>query len=178
MDYADLSAPDGTQNNMGGTTSRILFAPLTDFDAIEKPIAVPVTLADLVSIVDPHTFVVTKGFLQAYATEDSGKLETKIQGERDGKSFRQEGEFFFPGSEAEAHGLAAQAKNDKFILMVESPDSETKGYLQVGTEMFPASIDPEFSTGTNASGRRGYIFKYSAMTDKQYVYTAAITLKP
>jgi hypothetical protein len=178
MEYEDLTAPDGTKNNMGGATSRFLFAPLTDFLLIKTPIAVPVTLGDLVKIVDPHTFDVGKGFLRAYCTEDRGKYELKSQGDRDGKSFRGEGEFFFPGNLADAHGLADQAKNDKFIGLMEVPDSADNGYLQMGNEMFPMSIDPEFTIGTNASGTRGYLFKFSFNTDKQYLYTGTVTLKP
>lgn len=178
MDYENLDAPDGTADNMGGTTQRIYFAPLSTFLAIQKPIAVPVTLADLVDIVTAHTFKVGGLFLQAYCTMDKGKLSVKPQGETDGKSYKQEGEFFYPGTSSEAHAIAALAKNDSFIVLVEKPDSAEKGYLQVGTEMFPAKLTGEYETGTNSSGVQGYMFKYEAMTEKQYVYKSTISLTP
>lgn len=178
MEYENLEAPAGVTENMGGTTARILFASIGDFASIQKPVASPATLDEIVEIATAHTFNTGLGFLTGYCTEDKGKLDLKGQGERDGRSFKQEGEFFYPGSAKMAHGLASQAKNDKFILLVEMPDSDVAGYLQVGTEKFPASIDPEFTTGTNSSGVRGYIFKFSAMTDKQYIYDATVTLKP
>lgn len=178
MDYQDLIAPAGTADNMGGTTQRVYFAPLSTFLSIKKPTASPSTLADLVDITTAHTFNTGGCFLKAYCTADKGKVDVKPQGERDGKSFMQEAEFFYPGNESQAHAMAAQFKNDKFIFLFEKPDSATKGYLQVGTEMFPAEISPEFTTGTNASGVQGYIFKVSAMTDKQYIYKSTISLTP
>lgn len=178
VDYANLAGPNGQEDNMGGLTQRAFFAPIGSFLSIKVPTGSPTAPEDLVEITTAHTFTTGNCFLKAYCTADKGKLDVKPQGETDGKSFAQEGEIFLPGSKAEAHGFAAQAKNDNFIILLEEPDSADNGYLQVGTEMFPAKIEPEFTTGTNSSGVRGHIFKFKAMTNRQYIYKAAVTLTP
>ena len=177
MDYENLGAPDGTGNNMGGTTQRCYFSELAGFLSIKTPIASPVNIEDLVDIVTAHTFNSGGCFKKAY-TQNKGKLDLKSVGELDGKSFKQEFEFFYPGNLSEAHAFAAQAKNDNFIFLIEKPDSANAGYLQVGTEMFPAKVSPEFTTATNESGVQGYTFKVEAVTDKQYIYKAAVTVVP
>lgn len=177
MDYTNLGAPDGTADNMGGTTQRCYFAPISAFASIKTP-TVSTTLADIVKIIIAHTFNTGKCFNTSYITMDKGQLQSEPQGETDGKSLKQKFTFFYPGSKAEAHGFAAQCKNDNFIFLIEKPDSATSGYEQVGTEMFPAKITPKFDTGTNSSGVRGYTFEVEAMTDKQYIYTAAISTTP
>lgn len=178
INYASLAGPSGAADNMGGTTSRCYFAGINDFLSIKTPTASPSTLADLVSISTAHTFKTGKCFKLGYCTQDKGKFDAKTQGEADGRSFKQEFEFFLPGSAVEAHGFAAQAKNDNFIFLVEMPDSADSGYIQVGTEMFPATVAPEFTSATNASGVRGHVFKVSAMSNRTFIYDSTITLTP
>jgi hypothetical protein len=179
MDYADLNGPNGTEDNMGGLTQRMYFASKSTFLSIKTPIAVPVTLGDLVDIPTAHTFNSGGCFKKLYCTMDKGKMEAKGQGDTDGKSYKQEFEVFLPGSLSAAHGFAAQCKNDNFICLLEMPDSSVaNGYLQVGTEMFPAKIEPEFTTSTNSAGVRGYTFKGHAMANRNYIYKAAISLTP
>jgi hypothetical protein len=177
INYGNLAAPNGQDENMGGLTQRIYFAPISDFLVIQKP-TVGTTFASKSAITAAHTFKPTKYFNIAYSTADKGKVDGKGQGEQDGKSFKQEGEFFYPGSKAEAHGFASAAKNDNFILLCEMPDSDTNGLIQVGTEMFPAKIEPEFTSATNSAGVRGYMFKFTAMTPTIHVYSAAVTVAP
>lgn len=177
MDITSLVGPNGDENNMGGTTQRAFLAPIRFFTTIAKPVASPTTLAERVEIDGPHTLAATKFFKKVYCTMDKGKVDLKPQGDTDGASFKQEGELFYPGNESEAHGFADLVKNDNFIIIIETPDTQDSGkYLQVGTEMFPAKIKPEFTTGTNSSGVRGYTFKFEAMTDKQYIYCDAPAL--
>lgn len=176
--YSSFGPPAGQTDNMGGTTQRIYFAPISYFDTIQTPIAVPTTFGEKSKIVTAHTFLVGKGFSTVYCTANKGKVDAKSQGETDGKSLKMEGEFFFPGSLAEAHGLASAIKNDNMIILTEMPDSDVNGYIQTGSEMFPAKIDPEFTSATNEGGVRGYTFKYYANTPTVYIYDAAITIQP
>lgn len=176
--YAVLGGPTGGTDNMGGTTSRCYHAPLSSFSSLKTPTATPANLADLVKITATHTFNTGGCFLKAYCTQDKGKFDAKSQGETDGHSFKQEFEFFYPGNEAEAHGFAAQVKNDRMIFLVELPDSADGGYIQVGTEMFPATVAPEFTSATNASGVRGHVFKVSAMTARTYIYSGTVSTTP
>lgn len=178
MDYVSLLGPDGQSDNMGGLTQRLYFARVQDFLSIKVPVAPFTTPDDLVTISTAHTFNTGKCFKKLYCTMDKGKLDAKGQGEIDGKSFKLEGEIFYPGSLADAHGFASQVKNDNFILLVEQPDSADNGHIQVGTEMFPAKISPEFTTATNSSGVKGYTFKFEAMSPRVYVYSGTIALTP
>lgn len=178
INYDNLNGPDGSRDNMGGTTQRAYFAAVNKFNVIQKPVSNPTTLAATVEIVTAHTFKTGGCFKKIYITQNKGKLDTKSVGELDGKSFKQEFELFYPGSESEAHGFAAQAKNDNFIFLVEKEDSDVNGFLQVGTEMFPAKISPDFTTATNESGVQGYMFKVEALATKQLVYKATVSLTP
>lgn len=175
--YANLDNSDASVDNTGGFTQRAYYAAIGDFLSIKTPGSVT-TLADKVKITTAHTFNSGKCFRKLYCTMDRGKFDLKSQGETDGVSFKQEAEIFFPGTEAEAHGFAAQAKNDRFIFLLEPINAATAGYLQVGTEALPAVIKPEFTAAQNASGVRGYTFKIEANTPMQYIYTGTITTTP
>lgn len=178
MNYQNLLGPDGNEDNMGGTTQRAFLASINDFLSIKTPVSNPTTFAEKCEIDGAHTFKTGKCFKKIYCTMDKGKLDLKSQGEIDGKSFKIEGEIFYPGSKSDAHGFAAQAKNDNFMLLIEHPDSEINGHLQVGTEKFPAKISPEFTTATNSSGVKGFTFKFEAMASILNVYKNTITLTP
>lgn len=180
MNYADLTGPTGQADNMGGTTQLAYYAPIEDFLSIKKIAASPSTPAQLVEISAAHTFKTGKCFKKLYCTMNRGSVESKSQGDIDGKSFKQTGKLFLPGSISAAHGFAAMVKNDNMMILVEMPDSSTNGYLQVGTEMFPAKVSPNFTTATNEGGVRGYEFEFEAVTDRNYIYPAAlaITLTP
>lgn len=175
INYSNFVGPAGQDDNMGGLTQRVYFAPISDFTLIQKPIANPTTFAAKSEITVAHTFAATKGFVKMYSTMDKGKFDAKSQGDTDGKSFKPEGEFFYPGSKSDAHGFAAAVKNDNFIILVEMPDSDTNGHIQVGSEMFPAKIEPEFTAAQNSSGVRGYTFKFMSVTPTVCVYKAAVT---
>lgn len=177
--YTDFAGPVGQFENMGGTTQRSFFASIGDFLAIQKPVSNPTTFGAKSEIATAHTFKTGKCFKKIYTTMDKGKLELKSQGETDGKSLKQEFEFFYPGSSADIHGFIGSAKNDSFIFLLEMPDTDITGeYLQVGTEQFPAKLTGDFTSATNSSGVRGYMVKVEAMTRIQYVYTAAVTVVP
>lgn len=178
MNYADIAPPDGEQDNMGGTTQRLYFASLSTFLSIKKPVVSPATLAERVTIATAHTFKSTHCFKQGYCTMDKGQFELEPVGDIDGRSFKGKFKFFVPGNDASLHGFADRAKNDSFIFLIEKPDSETKGYIQVGTEMFPAKLTGKFNTATNSSGAQGYEFEVEYYTNKCYIYTGTVSLTP
>lgn len=175
MDYADLTGPDGTEDNMGGTKQLVYFAPVRDFLSIKKPPASPTTLADKVKITTDHTFNTGKCFQKLYVTLDSGSLDSELQGERDGKSFKNKFKMFYPGSDEEIMGFVAQAKNDRMIYLVPMPDGKVR---QVGSEDFHAETLPKFMTGTNGGGRRGYEIEVESMAPNEYLYSGVISLTP
>ena len=175
INIIDFNGPDGQADNMGGLTQRLFYARKADFLTIQTPVTTPATFDAVVDIVTAHIFKTGKCFKKMYITEDKGKLKADTQGDMDGHSFKQEVESFLPGSDSLAHGFAAKAKNDQWIVLAEQPDGKL---LQVGTEMFPARCIPSFNTGSNASGTRGYDFKWGSSSPINYVYAAAVPLIP
>lgn len=178
MNYADLTGPTGQEDNMGGTTQLAYYAPIEDFLSIKTVTASPTTPADLVTIATAHTFKTGKCFKKLYCTMNRGTMDSESVGDIDGKSFKQKGKLFLPGSKAAAHGFAAMVKNDNFIILLETADSAVTGYPQIGTEKFPAKISPKFTLATNEGGVRGYEFEFEAVTDRNYIYTASVSLTP
>lgn len=178
MNYADLLGPDGQADNMGGTTQLAYFAPVSTFLSIKKPTTSPTTPDDLVKITTTHTFKTGFCWQKLYCTMNKGTFDAKHQGELDGKSLKHSGKVFLPGNLASAHGFAAMCKNDNFLVEMEVPDSATGGYIQVGTEMFPCKINPNFSVATNEGGVRGHEFDLETVSPRTYIYTGAITLVP
>lgn len=175
IDIIEFPGPGGQDDNMGGLTQRLFYARKADFAIIQTPVATPTTFDAVAEITTTHTFKVGKGFQKMYITQDKGKAKADIQGDMDGHSFKQEAESFLPGSDPLAHGFAAKAKNDQFIVLAEMPDGTL---MQIGTEMFPCHCVPSFDTGSNASGARGYSFKWGSMGTVNLIYKGTITLMP
>lgn len=175
INYTSLASPGGQDNNMGGTKQKIYYAPVRDFLAIQKPIAVPVTLEDTVKIVTAHTFKTGFCFKEVYCTLDKGSVDLEPQGERDGKSFKQKAKIFYPGSKVEAIAFASNIKNDNLIVIIPLADGTM---IQVGSEDFPAQMSPKFTSATNSGGIKGWEFEIEAMESVNFVYTSTITLVP
>jgi hypothetical protein len=172
MDYENLSGPDGTTDNMGGILQKVYAAPIRYFDSIKKVATSPTTLAGLVDITDTHTFLTDMGFHKFYCTQDKGMVDAEPQGDRDGRSYKQDAKFFYPGSDSELHGFASMAKNDRFIFLAPMVDGTL---MQIGTEDFPAEILGKFTTATNSGGVRGYEFTVSSMGPRNYIYKGTVT---
>jgi hypothetical protein len=173
MNYEDLSGPDGSGDNMGGTKQFFYYAPVRYFDTIKEPTDNPTDLASYVEITEDHEFLPGKGFHKMYCTEDKGKGSGETQGDRDGRSLKQMAEFFYPGSDSTIHGFAAKSKNDRFIVLYPMPDGKVN---QIGNNDFYAEILCGFGTETNSAGVRGHSIKVESMGTRQLVYTGEITL--
>lgn len=172
MDYKSLTGPEGGADNMGGTKQAFYFARVSDFLSIKTVDPNATTLEGLVEITGTHTFNGTSGFHKIYCTMDKGSIDMATQGERDGRSYKQMGKYFYPGSESEIHGFASQAKNDQFIVLSEMPDGKV---IQIGSADFYAEILGHFQTGTNSTGIRGYEFSVESMAPRNYIYKGTIT---
>lgn len=171
MDYADVNRPSGQINNMGGTKQRFWFAPIDYFDTIASTPAVPTTPAELVTIADSHTFLPNKGFHKVYITLDKNGIQNEIQGERDGKSYKQTFKGFTPGSNATLDGLFGMSKNDNFICLIEETDGVVR---QVGTADFYASMTGSFNSGEKSPDLRGYEIMVESVANYNYRYDGTI----
>ena len=173
--YKNIAGPNGTQDNIGGTTQRVYFAPISAFDSIAAAVDLgsETNMAELSEISTDHTFTGTKGFFKSYCTRDKGNVKGTIVGERDGRGMKFDGMFFVPGSVIATLGGTRKMKNDQFVFLFEQADGTL---LQIGTERFPAEVSIEYDTAQNESGVRGTTFKVSGFESGPFIYTGAITL--
>lgn len=157
--FGPLKWPCGSEN-MGGYKNRLLFIPDCSVSAVPALPATITDASDLVTAEGAFTFI-TAGDqpLFIYATDKTVKLDAENQGEVDGQSFRQFGEFFFPGSKVEAAAFARKVNNTAGYLVLE--DAAGIQYL-VGQKGMPCTIKPAFSGGAARADRKGFMFTFEA----------------
>jgi hypothetical protein len=171
MNFADISAPSGDANNMGGTKQRFWFAPISYFDVIAKPSDTPTTLEEIVTITDSHEFLPGMGFHKCYITLDKNGVTFEPQGERDGRSYKQGFKGFTPNSTPTLDALFAKAKNERFIILVEETDGLPR---QIGTEDYYAEMIAKYSSGEKSADLRGYEIMVDSVANYNYRYAGTI----
>jgi len=157
--FAPLKWAAGSEN-MGGFKNRLLFIPAASVTAAPD---LPTTIAaaeDLVTAEGSFTFS-SEGDkpIFIYATDKTVKLDAENQGEVDGQSFVQKGEFFHPGSKADVAAFARKVNNTPGYLILEGPDGTQ---YMVGTPGLPCTIKPAFNGGAARSDRKGFLFTFEA----------------
>jgi hypothetical protein len=125
-----------------------------------------------VTIDGDHTFKTGKGFLRAYATLDTATLKLTPVGDRDGRGYKAELEFFNPGAGKEAAEFARIVKNESCLMLVKTPDGVVQ---QVGAEDLGAEIVGSYDSGKLSGGRRGTTFKAEAYQQGNQFYEGDIT---
>lgn len=151
---------DCGSENMGGFKNRLLFIPACSISAAPELPTTIAEAADLVTATGAFTFLTTGDQpIFIYATDKTVKLDAENQGETDGQSFRQFGEFFFPGSKIEAAALARKINNTPGYLVLEDPSGQQ---FLVGAPGLPASIKPSFTGGAARTDRKGFLFTFEA----------------
>ncbi len=146
--------------NMGGYKNRLLFIPSCSVSEVP-------TLPD--EITDSEDLVTAAGAfvfndigdkpIFIYATDKTVTLEAENQGDTDGQSFVQKGEFFHPGSKAEVAAFARKVNNTPGYIILE--DANGVQYM-VGSKGLPANIKPSFTGGGERTDRKGFQFTYEA----------------
>lgn len=157
--FGPLNWPCGSEN-MGGFKNRLLFIPDCSVSAVpELPIEIAAA-ADLVTAAGAFTFKESGDKpIFIYATDKTVKLDSENQGETDGQSFRQFGEFFHPGSKVEVAAFARKVNNSAGYLIIEDPDGTQ---YMVGAKGLPCTIKPAFSGGAVRTDRKGFMFTFEA----------------
>lgn len=172
MDYKNLTGPNGTENNMGGTSQVAYLASADDVLSFGAPAAAP---ANQYVIKTPIVMKTGKKFTTVYSTLDTSELDFGSNGGSDGKSFKPMFKFFYPGLTDDALEFVNKSKNDKFVLIVELPDGKK---LQIGNGRFFVELTGNFKTGTISGRGRGTEFEAHCYTPDIYVYDAAVPLTP
>lgn len=146
--------------NMGGYQNKVYFIP--DCAVTEVP-ALPAVIAedaDLVTAEGAFTFKDDGDKpTEIYATDKTVQLNAENQGETDGQSFRQYGEFFHPGSKIAAAAFARKVNNTPGYLVVIGTDGVQ---YMVGSKGLPCTIKPAFDGGMERTDRRGFRFEFEA----------------
>ncbi|MFA9220545.1 MAG: hypothetical protein ACEQSL_05100 [Sediminibacterium sp.] len=173
MDYEHMLGPDGTEDNLGGTAGFFLCAPKSYFAA--NGVTEAVTLEDGTTLEEigenstDFTFLSGKGWLRVYCTFDKGSLEGMVQGERDGRSYKQVGKAFLPGIAARTLGFMRKAKNDRWVALIPTVDRK---WIQMGDIFFDTEIyATKIGTATNSQGVRGSDIELGCMGSGICVYT-------
>lgn len=156
--FAPLLWPAGS-DNMGGYKGRIAFIPES---AVKKSPSRPTNAVDAVdSITATGSFEFIKDGdkpVPIYATRATIGYKAEIQGEADCRSYKKTGEFFHPGSKAEAAAFARQICNTPGYLIIEDEEKQ----ILIGEEGYPCSISASFDGGKAPADKRGWSFTFEA----------------
>lgn len=157
--FGPLKWPTGSEN-MGGYKNFVLFIPADSVSAIPELPAVIANAEDLVTATGSFTFKETGGLpTYIYATDKSVDYNGENQGETDGQSFLQKGEFAHPGSRAEAGAFGRKVNNTPGYIIVE----DTKGVQYMcGAKGLPAYIKTAFTGGKARADKKGFLFTFEA----------------
>ena len=167
LDLIDLPK-EVQKSNMGSIKQNFWYAPLSYFatDGVKVPAAT--TIGTMGTISDTHAFITGKGFHSAYNTLDKGGVDFDPQGERDGRSYKQKGEAFIPGSRLELHDTLGIMLNEPCIVLMEESDGQI---IQIGSKDYFAEMIGKFSTGKTTAGLRGYALTIESVSPFNYHYT-------
>jgi len=150
------------QDNMGGFKARVLFVPASAVSAVPVlPIVTDVS-TDVDQVTAAGAFVFnTVGDKPKYieCTDKTVKFAAANQGEIEGQSYAQSGEFYRAGSNLEMAAFARQINNMPGYLILENMDGKQ---IIVGQPGLPCHVKPEFDGGMARADRRGYKFTFTA----------------
>jgi len=157
--FSPLKWAAGTEN-MGGYKNRLLFIPAGSVSAVpELPDVIAASL-DLVTAAGAFTFTdpLDKPIF-IYATDKTVQYDAENQGEADGQSFRQFGQFIHPGAKAEVSAFARKVNNTPGYIILEDPAGVQ---YMVGSKGMPCTLKPSFAGGAARTDKKGSTFTFEA----------------
>lgn len=164
MNLKDLNWQDG-EDNTAGIQQNVYFAKLEDIATLPKPQVDDSTssgeLEQLVTISSNIVMKANKTFKKLYCTLEEGGLASALQGNMDGKSFKNTLEIFHPGSKAEVLGFAQWAKNSSLIIIVPESDGQARilGHAGYPAKMTGGGAD----TGKKTTDTKGVRFTFESV---------------
>jgi hypothetical protein len=174
MAYVYGQRPKKQQENSPGTKKRIYLARTSDFLALQVPVAAGAGDGDTVEIATAHTFAAPDGFVEIYATFDTGELTMDMAGERDSRIWNNKLVCQHPGLYKEMLEMANWVKDEDFIALVEMMDGSV---VQLGADGTECDVTVQGSSGKNSGGYKGFTFTIENF-GTPYLYTGVITKKP
>lgn len=163
MAFEDVQWSQG-QDNMSGLIGPIYWTPSEDVD-----LSAPPTLeADGVTISGDITLAANKKFFTLYQTRGTGKIDTNMVGERDGKSFENILECKFPGETPEFVAFMLQVKNTPVVVIARDAQGR---YRLLGISLVGGALTKDLeayfesnagTTGAAASDAKGHTIQVKA----------------
>lgn len=161
------------RNNMGGYSNWAAVIPLEYISAAPALPSTPADYEDYVIAAGQFTFKnIGSGNTKyepifIYSTEEKVTFQAESVGEIDGKSYRQHGEFFYPGNDEDVAGFSAFIKNRPCIVIIADPDGKQQ---MIGTPALPCHISPSMEGGGARADLRGHKFEFSAPSNQPAVF--------
>jgi len=180
-DYADLDWASG-QNNMAGLQVIGYWAPVDDFETIParkaEDFASATNGTEVIELESTTGFVFKTGkcFKKIYGTLEEGEIKDTQQGPRDGRSYKSEMPWVYPGTKKEALAWAAGVANTPMVVI----GIEGNGQRRVlGTGGFPAYAKVDITTGKAGADRKGLAIVFETIGPTPApVYEGDISLTP
>lgn len=103
---------------------------------------------------------------------NDSKFNAESQGEYPNKTFRQHGEFFYPGLESDITDFETKAINDDLVYIVQQSSGDFK---VLGSEAYPTDTNCSSDSGSGATDKIGVTItpECDALTDL-LIYSGAI----
>ena len=165
--YAHLKTPKNTGSGVGDF---ILLAPVSDFTAIQCPVAPFTNPGDQVTIKTAHTFTTGRGFIRIALAPEKNQLTAKTIGDKGFQKLDQEYDVFIPGSYAEVHEFVKNILNTPLIVLGKDSDCSADLWYQLGCDCVFAYMSVDFATGTTKDGNKGYSGKVSYLGGSILLY--------
>lgn len=169
----DMSWADGSDNTPG-IAQNVYHAFLKDIAVLPRAVvtdplqSAAYDIKDLVTVNDNIIMKPDKRMTKLYCTLEEGELKSSLQGLRDGKSFKQELNTYFPGSQQEFHGFVSLLKNSASIFIV--PDLDGNKYI-FGSACYPANlINFEWTTSKKSDERKGGMLQFDFNTARSLFF--------
>lgn len=179
MDLENLTHADGADNT-AGIGSTIIALKLSDIETLPEPqvddsSSSSGTLAQLVTVSANIVMKQGKVGKSIYCTLETGGLDCVLQGNLDGKSFKNSVKIQHPGSSPQLLGFMQYVKNGDVILLVEENDGQVR---MLGHRSFPAKLESgSANTGSKTTDDKAAVMTfYSVRKGPAPVFTGKVQI--
>jgi hypothetical protein len=147
---------------MGGYTSIAYLGFIADIETFpgEPDITTVTDVGDVVKLIGAYIMKQGKFFFEVKVPPFTSKHSPVSQGEVGGKSFKNTGEIYVPGIDAQSMGLARMLNNRYAILILTDPDGKTR--VALGSKNLPLYFIPKGDSGAKGVDKKGFTFTYES----------------
>lgn len=150
------------KKSLPGTKKRVYIADIRDIVGFpEKPdrSGTGFTLGQVPVLSGNFTMATDKFFAQVDIINNNGKIAVEAQGTFGSKTFKNTYTGNAPGTEEEVTGLIAELLNAEVIAVV---PTRTGKFRVIGSEEFPAEVNPSQDTGQTPTDSNQTVLEISA----------------